>query len=242
MRYSVVIPALNEEDNIWATVEALRDQTLPRTDYEVIVVDNGSSDNTAERAMQAGADKVVIETKRGTNLARQKGLDESSGEIVAFLDADCLAPPDWLEKIALHLKEPGIKAISGPCDFGFSGLPRFFDLVYVRCIFPVLDRVLYFVFRKRAGVIMGGNFAAERSTLDTIGGLPPFTFHGDDSAIAMMISRKVGRVLFVRDVRVFSSPRRFKSEGHIKLTLTYALHYLKNYFFLGTGPPDREAQ
>jgi hypothetical protein len=56
------------------------------------------------------------------------------------------------------------------------------------------------------------------------------------TAVAMLISRSAGRVLFNRDIRVLSSPRRFESEGHLKLTLIYALHYLKNYFFLRVTP------
>ena len=84
---------------------------------------------------------------------------------------------------------------------------------------------------------MGGNFVAYRETLDAIGGFPPFTFHGDDSAVAMLISRKVGRVVWDGDFRVKSSARRFEREGHLRLVLTYAYYYLKNYFFLNIDSP-----
>ena len=235
-QYSIVIPALNEAESIASCVAALLYQTVPRAEYEIVVVDNSSTDRTSQIALGAGADKVVVETHRGTNFARQRGLDESSGEIVGFLDADCLPPPDWLEKVAVKLSDPDVKAVSGPCDFGFNGLPWLVDIVYARHFIPKLDRLLFFVFRKRAGALMGGNFATHRSTLEAIGGFPPFTFHGDDSAVAMLISRKVGRVVFDRDFRVRSSPRRFEKEGHLRLVLTYAWHYMKNYFFLSEAP------
>lgn len=236
-QFSVVIPALNEAGNIASCIEAVLGQTLPRTEYEIVAVDNGSSDGTAEAALKAGADNVVVETHRGTNFARQRGFEESTGDIVAFLDADCMPPSDWLERAGTRLSDPNVKAISGPCDFGFTGFPWLIDLIYARHFIPKLDRLLLFVFRKPAGALMGGNFAASRATLDAIGGFPPFAFHGDDSAVAMLISRRVGRVVFDGDFRVKSSPRRFQREGHLRLALTYAWYYLKNYFFLNTEPP-----
>ena len=236
-RYSIVIPALNEGDNIASCIEAAGDQTISRADYEIVVVDNGSIDNTAEAAIQAGADKVLVETHRGTNYARQRGLEECSGGIVAFLDADSMPPRDWLERAGMALCDPEVKAISGPCDFGFRGLRRLIDLIYARYFISKLDRLLFFVFRKKAGALMGGNFAASRETLDAIGGFPPFTFHGDDSAVAMLISRKVGRVVWDGNFRVKSLARRFEREGHLRLVLTYAYYYMKNYFFLDVEAP-----
>jgi len=232
MKYSIIIPAFNEAGYIENAVEALKNQTVDRKDFEIIVVDNNSTDGTSRIATAAGADKVVLETEPGTNIARQRGVVESSGEIVAFLDADCIPPSDWLEQIGTFLSNGDLKAVSGPCDMQFTGLYRMIEVLYTRYIFSNLDRMLHFVFRKKAGVIMGGNFAAHRTTIDAIGGLPRYKFHGDDSAVAMHISRKLGKVMFSRNFRVFSSPRRFESEGPLWLTLKYAWYYLKNYFFL----------
>ncbi|MEQ1922824.1 MAG: glycosyltransferase [Pyrinomonadaceae bacterium] len=236
-KYSIVIPALNEADNIASCVQAAAAQTINRADYEIVVVDNGSTDKTAEAALLAGADKVVVETHRGTNFARQRGLEECSGDLIAFLDADSRPPKDWLERAGVWLSDPHVKAISGPCDFDFTGLPWFVDLIYARHFITKLDRLLFFVFRRKAGALMGGNFVASKETLDAIGGFPPFTFHGDDSAVAMLISRKVGRVVWDGDFRVKSSARRFEREGHLRLVLTYAWYYMKNYFFLNIDSP-----
>ena len=232
-----MIPAFNEVDNIASCIKAASDQTINRADYEIVVVDNDSSDQTAEAARRAGADRVVVETHRGTNYARQRGLEECSGDVIAFLDADSMPPRDWLERAEIKLRNPHVKAISGPCDYGFTGLPWLVDLIYARHFIPRVDRMLFFVFRKRAGALMGGNFVASRATLDAIGGFPPFTFHGDDSAVAMLISRKVGRVVFDGDFRVKSLPRRFEREGHLRLVLKYAWYYLKNYFFFSVESP-----
>jgi len=230
MKFSVIIPAYNESERIEQVIFALRKQTVNRCDYEIILVDNKSTDNTGEVALASGCDKVVNESKQGTNLARQRGVVESKGRILAFLDADCIPPTDWLEKIEYHLSKKGVYAISGPYDYEFEGLTRVAEVLYTNYFFSIVDKLLYFFFRKKAGVMMGGNFAASKETLEKIGGIPPFKFHGDDSAIAMLISRKVGKVLFHRKFNVISSSRRLRDKGILRLTTIYGLYYLINYF------------
>jgi len=117
MKFSIVIPAFNETEYIVCSVNALKRQDIERSDFEIIVIDNNSSDETFAAALEAGADKVVKEIKKGTNAARQRGYLESQGEIIAFLDADSEPPPDWLRKIETNLSEPGVAAVSGPFDY-----------------------------------------------------------------------------------------------------------------------------
>jgi glycosyltransferase involved in cell wall biosynthesis len=230
MDLSVIIPAYNEAENIGNALAALRDQTLGRDRFETIVVDNNSADDTYEKAVEFGSDHVLKETEQGTNPARQAGYEKSIGEIVVFLDADCIPPPDWLERLVAIFADKAVMAVSGPCDLGFKGLYRFIEIVYTRYFFPVLGNLLYLVFRKKAGVILGGNFAVRRAAVEKIGGLPSIKFHGDDSAIAMLISRHAGTVRFDPTLVVTTSPRRFTREGHLKLTLVYAWYYINNYF------------
>lgn len=230
MKFSIVIPAYNEAEEIGATVHSLLGQTWPRQEYEIIVVDNNSTDDTAERAQQAGADQVLHESQKGTNFARECGRRAATGEIVCFMDADCQAPNNWLELIEKGLRQPGVAAISGPYDYGFTGLTRILDKIYVDFLLPRLDRILYFIFRRKTGVIIGGNFAASAESLHTIGGLPPIAFWGDDTAIALLLSRKVGRVVFDPNLKVKSSPRRFQKKGLIRTNLRYIFAYAKLYF------------
>jgi glycosyltransferase involved in cell wall biosynthesis len=99
MKISVVIPARNEESHIRGCLECLARQTLPRDQFEVVLVDNGSTDSTVAIG-QSFADKlnlkVTLKPKGNISAVRNHGASLGSGEILAFLDADCLAQEKWL--------------------------------------------------------------------------------------------------------------------------------------------------
>lgn len=225
MKFSVIIPALNEEEFVHNTIEALQNQTLPREHYEIIVVDNGSEDKTSEVAKRAGADKVVKELKKGTNMARQKGIDVSQGRILAFIDADSTAPKHWLERMETLLEERQAVCISGPCLFGHP----FADFV-AKYVYYLAAKTIPLITRKRGGIILGSNFAVYRSAIDKIGGLPQLEFYGDDTAIAVLLARRAGKIVYTPRVRIASSPRRFNDTGTIRLGARYIKHYFKIYF------------
>jgi glycosyltransferase involved in cell wall biosynthesis len=97
---SVVIPAFNEEANIEKCLNALRAQTLPRERFEVIVVDNGSTDSTVAMANRFKTSlplKVVSKPKCSIAGVRNHGAALATAEVLAFLDADCIPRPTWLE-------------------------------------------------------------------------------------------------------------------------------------------------
>ena len=230
IKFSIVIPALNEEENIENAIKSLLELNYNREDFEIIVVDNASNDKTSEKAKSAGADKVVVELTRGTNFARERGRREASGEIIAFLDGDSEVYPDWLINIEKDLSIKGVAAVSGPYDYGFTGLQKSLSDLNDRMASKFVPQLLYFVFRRKAGVIIGGNFAGYAYVFEKIGGLPPIKFWGDDAATAMLISRKVGTVLFDMDLKIKSSPRRFKQDGYLQLFYHYITTYVKIYF------------
>ncbi|HYM00869.1 MAG TPA: glycosyltransferase family 2 protein [Blastocatellia bacterium] len=230
LKFSVVIPAYNEAEMIEKAVAALLEQNIPRDQFEIIVVDNASTDDTREAARRAGADLVVYEGVKGTNIARQSGVLASHGEIVAFLDADCQPQPNWLRRIEKLLNQPGVSAVSGPYDYGFPRFRQIMANLYFDFIFRHADRVLYTLFRRKAGIMLGGNFASRREYLDKIGGLPPMKFYGDDAAIGITLAAQIGKVSFTRELIVRSSPRRMEREGFVYLTLKYAWHFFRIYF------------
>jgi GT2 family glycosyltransferase len=95
---SVIVPVRNGARSLPALLESLHAQTLPRDRFEVIVVDNDSSDATAEVAASAGA-TVVSEPIANRSRARNRGVAAARSRVYACTDADCVARPDWLERL-----------------------------------------------------------------------------------------------------------------------------------------------
>ena len=104
LRVSVVIPCHNEEKHIGECFDSLLAQTLPDDQYELIVVDDGSTDHTVEIvqgyvAKNPGRMQFFQQQHGGPALARNFGAGHARGQILAFLDADMLFAPDFLEKL-----------------------------------------------------------------------------------------------------------------------------------------------
>lgn len=111
--YSVIIPAYQAEGTIGPCVRALNEQGVPRDRYEIIVVDDGSTDRTAAVARQAGADRVLTIPHGGPSAARNAGVEVARGEIVLFTDADCEPWPDWIERMTAPFADPAVMGVKG---------------------------------------------------------------------------------------------------------------------------------
>ena len=94
---SVIIPCLNEERFLQSCLQSIQRQTLDRNAWELIVVDNGSTDGSQSIAHQF-ADKVIVADHRPVGAVRNVGVNEAVGELLVFLDADCVIDPHWLER------------------------------------------------------------------------------------------------------------------------------------------------
>lgn len=112
---SVVIPTRNDVDMLAGCLAALRRQTRPAD--EIIVIDNASTDNTAEVCAAAGARRIAVDLP-GIAAATAYGFDQARCELLARLDADSIPPADWLERVETILEQAGpLSAVSGPGDF-----------------------------------------------------------------------------------------------------------------------------
>lgn len=112
---SVVIPVKNDAEKLRYCLEALaRQQVAP---VEIIVVDNGSNDDSAELARRNGA-AVLFEPRPGIGVASATGYDRARGDILARLDADSVPDPDWIDTIVRSFHSDGsVDAITGPAHF-----------------------------------------------------------------------------------------------------------------------------
>lgn len=103
-KISVIIPARNEEDNIERLLKSIRDNTLEKEKYEIIVVDGGSTDNTRKICRKYDA-RIVEGPAKGPAVARNEGWKNAEGNLFFFLDADWYISKDTLEKIHTFFKE-----------------------------------------------------------------------------------------------------------------------------------------
>lgn len=112
IHYSIVIPAYNCEQTLAACLDSLSRQTIPRGQYEIIVVDDGSTDNTAKVA-QGHAILYFHQSNAGPAAARNLGVARASGAIILFTDSDCVPNHDWLEQMTAPFVDPGISGVKG---------------------------------------------------------------------------------------------------------------------------------
>ena len=107
---SIVVPVLNNEKNIGRCVQSLLELDYPS--YEVIVVDNGSTDKTWEIVSKFSV-KLTRENGRGPYAARNKGIELAEGELVFFMDSDCIAREDLLKNLVRNLTDESIGGVGG---------------------------------------------------------------------------------------------------------------------------------
>ena len=162
-RVSVIIPTFRHGAIVLETLESVFAQSF--TDYEVIVVNDGSPDDTAERLhplAEAGRIRYFEQTNQGQAGARNRGLAEARGEFVAYLDDDDLWPPDKLEWQVRWLEERGGDVVVGNVAyFGGSGfVPDWPEMG------EVLDHRSFFIGN---GIVSPGQALVRRETFQRVG-------------------------------------------------------------------------
>lgn len=115
LRVSLVIPAHNEESHLAACLDAVAAQS--ERPFEVILVDNNSTDTTADIARSYDFVRVVREPKQGLAFARDAGFNAARGDIIGRIDADTIVPSDWVETIAQLFAQQNYDAVSGSVDY-----------------------------------------------------------------------------------------------------------------------------
>lgn len=113
-KLSIIIPAFNAELTIAKCLQSVCNQTKTDENIEVIVVDNNSTDQTSEIVKSYAEIKYVKEDRQGRSFARNAGVENSKGELIAFLDADVALDPDWLIHMASVFKNPVVGGAQGP--------------------------------------------------------------------------------------------------------------------------------
>jgi len=232
MKISFVVPAYNEESYLPRTLNAILAQTANAPcETEIIVVNNASTDRTREVALGFPGVKVVDEPQKGLTHARQAGLNASTGDVIANVDADSILTPQWLVKVHREFSQnPRLAGLSGPFIY-YDLTPRQSRLVrlYYYAAFAAYLTNRYVL--RVGSMLQGGNFVVRRSAIEQIGGFNlAISFYGEDTDLARRLVA-AGQVKFTFQLPMYSSARRLAKEGIATMALRYTANYISTTFF-----------
>ena len=237
-KVSIVIPAYNEEKYIEATLKAALAQDYP--DFEVVVVDNASTDRTAEIVVRYPTVKLAREDSRGTQFARERGRLVATGSIIACLDADCLPKPDWLSRGVLHFKAKNVVAVTGPANYyDWSGLYRRSALVIQEMVYIPVHTFLQTT--GLGAILIANNCFIRKSALDAVGGYnTALTFWGDDTDTAQRLMTR-GKIVFDFALPMDTSARRFKDFGTFRTFYRYIKAFVSTTIQSSSRSPKKDS-
>ena len=212
---SVVVPARNATATIPALFEALDQQVLAEP-WEVVVVDDHSTDGTADVAERWGARVVRLETQSGPAAARNAGLAAARAPLVAFTDADCEPTPKWLAELVTALRDADIA--TGPV----LPVPDVARGPFARTLHVTSESPLYET----------ANLAVRSETAERVGGFEPFAprtdgvrtglrpsvedgHFGEDAVFAWRARRLGARVTFAEEALVHHAVFPRGARGYI---------------------------
>lgn len=222
---SVVVPTWNEAAVLPALLASLRAQTVPPV--EVILGDSGSTDGTAEIALAAGA-RVLPGARKGPGEGRNRGAKAARGDLLVFVDADCILPPDLLAAVVQACEDAGV--VGGTVGFApdegtFAERAMFwFANAYQRT-------AIVWGFPHNAGYC----FFFRRETFLRLGGIREDLLLNETHDVALR-SRAIGRFVCL-PVRVRTSMRRLRAHGFGR---TVVMEYVTStllYYMTGKAPP-----
>lgn len=163
---SVIIPHLNQPDFLRTCLESLAAQDWPAEQTEIIVVDNGSRALPDLAALGFPHVKLLTEATPGPGPARNRGIAGSSGELLAFIDADCRADPGWLSAAVAGLSAPDSSGVvGGDVRIDVRDADRLTPLEAYESVFAYRQKL----YISRDGFSGTGNLAMRREVHDEVG-------------------------------------------------------------------------
>lgn len=194
VRFSIVIVTYNRKESLQGSLAAVLAQDYH--DYEVIVVDDGSTDGTGEMVRHLFPQVRYVAQPRNTGIpaARNRGLREATAEMVAFTDDDNRVPRDWLRRHAAYYADPRVSAVGGPQVCRTPNFYERFDVAQYRHRWEaveLIDRI------ERFAAIGTSNLSVRRSVLEHVGTFDERFASGEDADLVRRIV--LGGYAFVRD-------------------------------------------
>lgn len=218
---SIVIPTLNEEKYLPELLKLIKDQNFDN--YEVIVSDAYSEDNTVKIARDLGA-LVVQDRKKSPARQRNQGAARATGDTILFLDADTKMPVDFLNKVYNEFLNRKLKAAGFYLIFNSTNpIYRLFEKTYrLVCV------IGQYFFPASVGV----GIMVDREAHEQINGFDESIFIGEDYDYIKRLS-KIGKYRMIKSAKLFFSVRRLEKEGMIKVLWKW---FRGGLYFIIRGP------
>ncbi len=200
---SVIVPVWNDAERLAHCLLSLDQQRYPPDMVELLVVDNGSSDESRDIASSFSRVLLLDEARCGSYAARNRGLNEASGDYVAFIDSDCEASPGWLENaVSVAEVDHDIGVVAGHIELSF-GTQR-----------PSSGSALYertFAFNQKAnatyGLCVTANWLSPRRLLMQFGGFDDALKSGADTKLARRIAAAGYKIVYAERALVYHPVR-----------------------------------
>jgi glycosyltransferase involved in cell wall biosynthesis len=199
---SVIVPVYNRPQLIDKCIPSILEASYPAHRLELIVVDNGSTDDTPRVLQRYGARiRVVRETKRGPAAARNAGLRAARGEVAAFTDSDCVVEREWVVRLVAPLEDRGVGAAGGL----IRALPDGNDLEHFgERIHDHAKAIHYF----RPAYVITMNLACRLDLLHSLGLFDERLLRCEDVDLAYRIEQAGYALAYVADAIVYHHNRR----------------------------------
>ena len=189
-RVSVIVPVYNAERTLEDCIDSLLELDYPKDNRELILVDNASTDGTAEILRQsAGESRILFEGRKGSAAARNRGLVNARGDVVAFTDSDCVVDKDWLRKIVVPLQDDRVGIVGGrilakrPCN----KIEEFGEAIHDH------DKAIN---EYKPPYVITMNWASRRSVLNEVGLFDERFIRGQDVDLSWRIFQKGYKIIY----------------------------------------------
>ena len=214
---SIIIPVLNGEKTIGMCLEALLRQSYPSERYEILVVDNGSYDNTVNIVKDLPVQLLFEKRGRNSYMARNLGVKYAEGEIIVFIDADCIAEKDWLANIVNPFHNENIGVVAGevlsyePVNLiqGFYAFSGFLEQKKK--------------IKSKISAIATANVAIRKTIFDIVGQFDEDFRWGGDNDFGVRIQRETNYLIRFAKKAIVYHFHRYSLKGLIKHAYTYGL-------------------
>lgn len=216
--YSLIVPAYNASVTIERCLNSLENQSTPKEVYEVILIDDGSTDRTSDIAKQFPI-KYFWQKNQGPATARNKGAQEAKGEIILFTDADCVPENNWIEEMVKPFWDPKVMAVKGAYKTHQRTLTARFAQIEFEERFEML--------KKAESIDMVDTYSAGYRKLIflSFGGFDPSfpVANNEDTELSYKMSQAGHKMVFNPNAIVyhFNHPDSIKKYGRLKFWRGY---------------------